>query len=273
MEVSNFYRDFDIIFRPYTFEDFSREVVAEGQQTEYNKYISEKADYVIFIFDSNFGEKTLEELNVAMKTFLNKQKPIIYIYCNENGAKNDSSFKDFRLWCNEHNQYYISYEANNFKDKVKQDFTKVVMAKILMECDNASLDDSLTLELKKSVIERLWYALSNSTKSMFFMIQSEKKLDKELMSALREAKAVLPADMYATVMDYAIDVVQKGRNWILGEFRRYAEMGKESLGASELQQMHDTLINEVVKLDDAQRRINEIQKMLMDYCNNVLLKK
>lgn len=79
MEISNRYRDFNVIFRPYTFEDFSQAVAVGGQQAEYNKYISEKADYVIFIFDEGFGEKTMEELEIAMECFKKKQKPCIYI--------------------------------------------------------------------------------------------------------------------------------------------------------------------------------------------------
>ena len=127
VEISNNYSDLNVGFRSYTFEDFSQAVAVEGQQAEYNKYISEKADYVIFIFDEGFGEKTMEELEVAMESFKKNKKPGIYIYCNEEKVENSSEYDSVRLWCTENRQYYISYKSDNFKYELKQTFTEVLV--------------------------------------------------------------------------------------------------------------------------------------------------
>ena len=127
VEISNKYRDLNVGFRSYTFEDFSQAVAVEGQQAEYNKYISEKADYVIFIFDEGFGEKTMEELKVAMASFKKNKKPGIYIYCNEEKVEDSSECGCVRLWCTENRQYYISYKSDNFKYELKDTFTQVLV--------------------------------------------------------------------------------------------------------------------------------------------------
>lgn len=281
MEISNRYRDFNTIFRPYTFEDFPQAVAVGGQQAEYNKYISEKADYVIFIFDEGFGEKTMEELEIAMESFKKKQRPGIYIYCNEKKVEtNLEEYEKVLSWCRENKQYYISYEDGTFKDKVKYNFSEIIKR----QSDDQELESGLAVELKKTIVEELWYALSNATKEMFSMIQwmvdnhssefdAAVEGNRMLMSALRKAKVALPAELYGVVMDFAIDVPQKGFNWVLAQLRKYEGPEPVSISNEELAAIHKTLVNDVVNLKDAQVRINKIQTMLMDYCNNVLVTK
>lgn len=127
MEICNQYRELNIIYRPYTFEDFDRSVVVDGQQSKYNQYISETADYVIFIFDEGYGVKTMVELEVAFASFSKNGRPLIYIYCNKDKVVANDNFEKALVWAKEHNQYYIEYEDGHFKEKLKEDFTNILV--------------------------------------------------------------------------------------------------------------------------------------------------
>lgn len=126
MEISNQYRNYNIMFRTYTFEDFPRSLSIDGRQADYNHYISNQADYVIFIFDEGFGDITIEELHVAMRSMKEKNRPQIYVYCNE-AKMNSNKYKEIKDLLKSHGQYYIAYEEGHFKSELKHDFTHVLI--------------------------------------------------------------------------------------------------------------------------------------------------
>ena len=126
MELNNQYREYNAMFRPYTFEDFPRSFTIDGRQADYNSYISNQADYVIFIFDDGFGDVTLKELDLAIRTFQEKKRPQIYVYCNE-AKMNCNKFKEIHDLINSYGQYYIAYDEGYFKSELKEDFTRVLV--------------------------------------------------------------------------------------------------------------------------------------------------
>ena len=126
MEISNQYRTLNTMFRSYTFEDFPRSFTLDGRQADYNDYISNQADYVIFIFDEGFGDITLQELDVAMQGLKKNNRPQIYVYCNE-AKMNCDKFKEIQRKLNDYGQYYIAYEEGHFKEQLKSDFTYVLV--------------------------------------------------------------------------------------------------------------------------------------------------
>lgn len=126
MEISNQYRNLNAMFRSYTFEDFPRSFTVDGRQADYNDYISNQADYVIFIFDEGFGDITLHELDVAMQSLKKYNRPQIYVYCNE-FKMNCDKFKEIQRKLNDYGQYYIAYEDGHFKEQLKSDFTYVLV--------------------------------------------------------------------------------------------------------------------------------------------------
>ena len=126
MEISNQYRSLNAMFRSYTFEDFPRSFTVDGRQADYNDYISNQADYVIFIFDEGFGDITLQELDVAMQGLKKNNRPQIYVYCNE-AKMNCDKFKEIKRKLNDYGQYYIAYEDGHFKEQLKSDFTYVLV--------------------------------------------------------------------------------------------------------------------------------------------------
>lgn len=92
----------------YTFEDFNREVVIGGQQILYDKFIEEKADWVVFIISNGIGEKTLNEYNIAMNSFERQGHPKILFLANTN-ATNDTTVSDIKERIITTSQYWNTY--------------------------------------------------------------------------------------------------------------------------------------------------------------------
>lgn len=97
-----------IAFSCYTYEDFSRDFIENGQQAEYNKFIANQADFAVFLIDVKIGGITFDEFNVAMSAFKNNGKPRIFTYCKDIDSENP----EVRHIINEINgnqQYYCEY--------------------------------------------------------------------------------------------------------------------------------------------------------------------
>lgn len=92
----------------YTFEDFNKEVVVGGQQILYDKFIEEKADWVVFIISNGIGEKTLNEYNIAMNSFERQGHPKILFLANTN-ATNDMAVWDIKERIIATSQYWNTY--------------------------------------------------------------------------------------------------------------------------------------------------------------------
>lgn len=98
-----------IAFSCYTYEDFSRDFVENGQQAEYNKFIANQADFAVFIIDGKIGGITFDEFNVAMSAFKNNGKPRIFTYCKDTDS-NNPEIRHIINEINENHQYYCDYQ-------------------------------------------------------------------------------------------------------------------------------------------------------------------
>ena len=67
--------------RSLTFEDFATSLTGRnrGRQADYNKFIEEEANIVVFIFDSAAGEITEEEFNIAYNSLIKSGAPNIFV--------------------------------------------------------------------------------------------------------------------------------------------------------------------------------------------------
>jgi|GEM_PF-4955956 len=114
-----------IAFTCYTYEDFSRDFIEDGQQTEYNKFIAHQADFAVFIINGNIGGITFDEFNVAMSSFKNKRAPRIFTYCKDI----DTGNPDIRHIINEinnNNQYYCEYrDIYHLEHCIHHDFMNI----------------------------------------------------------------------------------------------------------------------------------------------------
>lgn len=95
-----------------TYADLQNEYAPEGQQEHYNRYVRQKADIAIFIFDGKIGDKTKEEVENACNCFDRNKHPTIYFY-GTNLKDSDEVVK----YLNSKNQYYRHFSN---KEELKQ---------------------------------------------------------------------------------------------------------------------------------------------------------
>ena len=120
-----------------TYEDFDRSLTEEGRQKEYNDYLSNDAEYAIFILDSKVGGITFKEFEVAMKAYRTKREPEIFVYsCMPNNEgrifshffrrhEQPEEITAIRRYLSEIGQYYIEYRnIDDLKNQIAQDFKR-----------------------------------------------------------------------------------------------------------------------------------------------------
>lgn len=131
------YSSRDYVFRVKTYEDFDRSLTEEGRQKEYNDYLSNDAEYAIFILDSKVGGITFKEFEVAMKAYRTKREPEIFVYsCMPNNEgrifshffrrhEQPEEITAIRRYLSEIGQYYIEYRnIDDLKNQIAQDFKR-----------------------------------------------------------------------------------------------------------------------------------------------------
>lgn len=121
-------------FRVKTYEDFDRSLTDKGRQNEYNTFISNNADYAIFILDNTVGGITFEEFEVAMKAYKANVKPEIFVYSRISNSsipllsrriEQSREVIAIRTHLSEMGQYYIEYkDIDDLKNHVGQDFRR-----------------------------------------------------------------------------------------------------------------------------------------------------
>lgn len=103
----------DLTIEAKTFEDFPTTLSKEGRQADYNNYIANEADIVVFIFDSHVGGITLKEFEVAHESFKTNKKPEILVYCKKENESTNPDIENLKEKLNQLRQYYIEYTDDN----------------------------------------------------------------------------------------------------------------------------------------------------------------
>jgi hypothetical protein len=111
---------------PKTYEDFDQSLSLEGRQREYDRFIMNEADYVIFVLDAIAGGITQNEFDIAWNTFTSEKRPGLYVYYKPaNTISKD--VQDIIRRINQCGQYYTEYsDIVNLKLKVETAFRRVV---------------------------------------------------------------------------------------------------------------------------------------------------
>ena len=94
------------------------------RQANYNRFIRDKADVVVFIFDSKAGSITEEEFDVAYDSLAENKRPDIFVY-GRNMSSDDHTLKKIKEKIFSYGQeYYVEYTSRDdlrylfFKDMV-----------------------------------------------------------------------------------------------------------------------------------------------------------
>ena len=109
------------ILRIYTFEDFDDSFIEGGRQEQYNNYIRNRANHVIFVLDGKVGGITLDEFKIAMKAFQSTGHPKIFVYskiydnqdCIQEEDDSLVHIELIKAYCSSHNQYYTEYRHDS----------------------------------------------------------------------------------------------------------------------------------------------------------------
>lgn len=115
------------IFQAWTYEDFDRSLTSEGRQADYNVFIKEEADSVIFVLDGQVGGITLEEFQVAIESYELTGHPQIFVYSKVSHDEQPCrEICQIRKMLNHDRQYYIEYQnLHDLKQQVKDDYKTI----------------------------------------------------------------------------------------------------------------------------------------------------
>lgn len=92
----------------YTFEDFERTAVLGGHQKQYNDFITEEADWALFIIDGRIGGITVEEYRKAMDAYKQNGKPKILALA-KTGSEDNEEVAAIKSEINKEHQYWTDY--------------------------------------------------------------------------------------------------------------------------------------------------------------------
>lgn len=111
--VANMYvkwKSRNFLIETYSFDNFNHTVSEIGHQEEYNQFIKNEADLVLFLFDDEVGKETEKELNIAINSFKAKKHPqyIIYSKIKESVSPAINTLKE-RLA--KEDVYWVDYES------------------------------------------------------------------------------------------------------------------------------------------------------------------
>ena len=112
-QLSKLSNRFNLDIRTVTFEDFQTSLTGKekGRQEDYNQFIKEKADIVIFVFSSIAGRITEEEFDIAYSSYQANNKPEIFVYVKKQFFIFDRRLRNIKeRFFSENREYYIEYK-------------------------------------------------------------------------------------------------------------------------------------------------------------------
>ncbi len=129
--VSNKWKEKKFHILSFTYEDFDRKFVTEGQQHLYDDFIGNEADMAVFVIKGDVGDKTVREFDKAYETFKKLQKPSIIVYRDTNCSLGKTA-EELKLKVESAQQYWIDYGTLNelkyhFQDILSSDLWSIYM--------------------------------------------------------------------------------------------------------------------------------------------------
>ncbi len=112
-QLSKLSNQYNLDIRTVTFEDFQTSLTGKekGRQEDYNRFIKEKADIVIFVFSSIAGRITEEEFDVAYNSLQVNNKPEIFVYVKKQFSIFDKRLRNIKeRFFSENQEYYVEYK-------------------------------------------------------------------------------------------------------------------------------------------------------------------
>jgi len=117
----------DILFQTWTFEDFDRSFTQGGRQSDYNSFITNEADSVVFILSDKVGGITKNEFQIALDSYQRTRHPQIYVYnCINDGGVFNPEIQEIRDEIDRNGQYFTDYrDPRDLKMQILRDFNQL----------------------------------------------------------------------------------------------------------------------------------------------------
>ena len=115
-QLSKLSNQFNLDIRTVTFEDFQTSLTGKekGRQEDYNRFIKDKADIVIFVFSSIAGRITEEEFDVAYNSFQANNRPEIFVYVKKQLFIFDKRLRNIKnRFFSDNQEYYVEYNNSD----------------------------------------------------------------------------------------------------------------------------------------------------------------
>lgn len=109
--MHNKFMDKKVRILAYSFEDFEKAAIEGGHQALYNRFITEQADWAVFIIDGSIGGVTREEYEVAMESFKGKGTPKILLLNRSGSSDTDIEIAALKAEINNERQYWVDYSS------------------------------------------------------------------------------------------------------------------------------------------------------------------
>lgn len=129
-------------------------------QNDYNDFIENQADIVLYIIEDHIGDKTRDEFILASKTFKKTGTPRMYVFIKEHETKTPK-IKEAEQLVNEYcDSYYIEYSnledlETKVKDRLNQEISKM---------------EEKTSKSPKKTIRALWIGLTMSFLAIILLL-------------------------------------------------------------------------------------------------------
>lgn len=114
-KMYNQHKSDNLVVEAYEFDDFPREFIEGGQQKLYDNFIRKEANWVVFITDGTIGDKTIWELENAIKVHKECGRPKILMYSVPQNItiEQKEQMSQFKSILNREDNYWIDYEDVN----------------------------------------------------------------------------------------------------------------------------------------------------------------
>ena len=245
--VSIQYEKLGYTIKSYTFENFSNSLTVAGRQNDYNDFIREDADYVIFIMDKVLGEKTMEEFECAIESLHAHNRPKIFVYNNTSSGQGNEVIQHIKSRLSQLNQYWTDYIDGQLKLLVTLNFGKELFDMLLNTVRRPVSGSAEIIEL--------YNRLNESVTAVAGMVQTlvdegieftkQVKATEALKKALLDTRGILTKELYDEAFSITMDYVQNGFNWVINKVRDDISQGTQSYSEEELLAMHHKLTHEI----------------------------
>ena len=137
--VANMYvkwKSRNFLIETYSFDNFNHTASEIGHQEEYNQFIKNDADLVLFLFFFFLGMETEKELNIAINSFKTKKHPQYIIYSKIKDSVSPA-IESLKARLAKEDVYWVDYESmEDLANKFERDLNDYLVRMVYIKSKN-----------------------------------------------------------------------------------------------------------------------------------------